>query len=410
MRKVGGMTTPPRTRLELSVVSGPDAGRSFRYSGEAPVSLRRWSDPDDDGLALRTDEADGVHLVLTRTPDGWTVERREGPALKIDGVSRERARLDAESTICVGGTVLEVAFVAARPPGARVASPGSTAERVEGYEWMELVSEGAQARTWHARRIADGVEVALKVVRPEAGEAARRDLRRAADIAKLLVGQPHAAQFVDADLGARTPWLALAWVEGEPVEDLVAREGPMAIPDACAVAAQILRVLDAIHAKEHVHRDIHPGNILRSDRSVAGAPDAVLIDFGLGKAIHAEAGEGTLNPTQTGEWMGRPRFLAPEQAADGKHVKPAADLFGLAATLYWLLCSAPVVRELPGESILSAWARGHRIPIRRRRADIPESLAIAIDEALSRDPEVRWAARDRFRAEIERVAAGGDGK
>lgn len=407
MRKVGAMTHAPLAALVLDVVEGPDVGRSFRFSREATVILRRRSDPDDDGLSLRTDETDAVHVVLVRTAEGWTFERRAGPLVEVDGVSTDRGLLRHGATLRIGGTRLEVACVAGRAAAATVAEPAASRPdpRVGGFECIELVAGDEGTCTWLARRTADGVPVALKVVRDDAGEAARRDLRRAAEIAGLLVGRAHAAQLVGADPSGAPAWLALRWVDGESVEDLVDRAGPLGIADACAVGAQILGVLDGIHAGGFVHRDVHPGNVIWSDRSAPGAVDAVLIDFGLGKAVRSEGAERTLNPTRTGEWMGRPRFLAPEQALDGKHVGPAADLYGLAATIYWLLCRAPVHREQPGESALSAWTRGHRVPIRRRRADLPESLAVALDGALTRDPGLRGEALPALRAEFDRHAS-----
>ena len=385
------------------MLEGVDAGRSFRYSASGPFALRARSDPDDDGLALRTDPSDALHAVLARIEGVWTIEHRRGAALVVDGAERPSARIGRGTRIRLGSTALEAMLVAPRTaPASFGADQPEGAPNGAGFEVLEPVAWGGQARTYLARRLSDGALVAWKVGHARAGEAMKRDFRREAEIAGRLANHPHVAELLGSDLAAKEPWLAFRWVVGESLEARVRRDGPLSVADACLVATQVLGVLDVIHAAGFVHRDIHPGNLLLADRPESVRLHAVLIDFGLGKALRSEDVAETRNPTRTGEWMGRPRFLAPEQADDGKRVGPPADLYGVAASLYWALCRQPVLREDSGDSPLAAWARGHRVPIRRRTRDVPESLAIALDAVLDRDPDVRWAGGEAFRAEIRR--------
>lgn len=382
---------PTVVALQLTVIAGPDAGRSFRFAGVDRFEVRARSDPDDDGLALRTDPADGVRLRFARSGRRWTVVRVEGAELSVDGISCAARVLDGGASIEVGGTTMTATLSRAAIPSVAQA-PSEARPEVEGFEATAAVSFGAAAQTWSARRVVDGLPVALKVARSGASAAIRRDFRREAEIASALAGVPHAAELVDARPDAASPWIAFRWIEGETLEERVSRDGPLALGSACAIARQLLDVLAAVHERGFVHRDVNPSNVMIEADATDAVPRATLIDFGLGKALDVPSLESTTNPTQTGEFLGRPRFLAPEQATDGKRAGPAADLYGAAATLYWALTRASHVRDEPSESTAAAWARGLLIPIRRRRRDVPEALAIALDQALARDPERRLRA------------------
>ncbi len=397
---------PSVVALHLHVVIGPDAGRTFRFLRATSFEVRARSDADDDGLALRTDAADGTAIRFSRVGRRWNVERLAGPELFVNDVATRATALDGGMVLRVGGTTLDVALTRETAP-APVEPDREAMPAVTGFELLAPVAFGAAAQTWLARRLLDGVLVALKVARPGATDAIRRDFRREAEIAEALAGVPHTAELVGSGSQGAQPWLAFRWIDGETLEERVARDGVLELSTACLVAGQVLDVLRAAHARQFVHRDVNPANVMLGRVADRAPLSAYLIDFGLGKAVRvaSDPADATVNPTRTGESMGRPRFLAPEQAADGKRAGPASDLYGLAATLYWALTRASHIREDPSESPLASLAKGHLIPIRRRRRDVPEALAIALDQALSRDLERRWEAFDPLRRELELVSA-----
>ena len=153
----------------------------------------------------------------------------------------------------------------------------------------------------------------------------------------------------------------------------------------------MLHALDGLahaHAKGFVHRDIKPANLLLDgpkDRRVVK-----VADFGLARAFN-ECGISGL--TMQDEIGGSPAFMAPEQVTHYRDAKPAADQYSAAATLYYLLCGQYVLDfETQTTAQMVQIVTDDRVPIRKRRADVPAGLEAALVKALAREPG------DRFRS------------
>jgi hypothetical protein len=166
-----------------------------------------------------------------------------------------------------------------------------------------------------------GRRVAVKVIRDTlAGSADFRNRFRREIASARSVSGLYTAPVVDADLDARLPWLATAYVPGPSLADAVARHGPLPLGSVLALMAGLAEGLAAIHAAGLVHRDLKPANVLLADDGPR------VIDFGISRAMEAT----TL--TQTGLVMGSAGFMSPEQA-EGVAVGPASDVFSLGSVL-----------------------------------------------------------------------------
>ncbi|GAA4520421.1 hypothetical protein GCM10023191_097360 [Actinoallomurus oryzae] len=166
-----------------------------------------------------------------------------------------------------------------------------------------------------------GRPVAIKVVRPAlAAEAGFRErFRREVEAARTVSGA-FTAPVVEADPVGPVPWLATAYLPGLSLLDLVRAHGPLPPPAVRALGAALAEALVAVHRAGIAHRDLKPSNVMITPQGVR------VIDFGIAKA----ADGGPL--TQSGQLLGTPGYLAPEQAAGGA-VGPATDVFALAAVL-----------------------------------------------------------------------------
>jgi serine/threonine-protein kinase len=145
-----------------------------------------------------------------------------------------------------------------------------------------------------------------------------------------------------------------------------------------------------------VHRDVKPGNILRSDDGAVK-----LADFGIAKAMASQLSQ----ITQAGSVLGTAAYLAPEQAS-GAEVTPAADLYGLGVVTYQLLAG-----RLPYDAAsLSELAhlQQHSYPVRldELTSDVPTALAVAVQRALSLEPEQRFASAEEMRRVLQDGARG----
>jgi len=163
--------------------------------------------------------------------------------------------------------------------------------------------------------------VAVKVIRDTlAGSAEFRNRFRREIASARSVSGLFTAPVVDADLDARLPWLATAYVPGPSLADAVARYGPLPLGSVLALMAGLAEGLAAIHGAGLVHRDLKPANVLLAEDGPR------VIDFGISRAMEAT----TL--TQTGLVMGSAGFMSPEQA-EGVAVGAASDVFSLGSVL-----------------------------------------------------------------------------
>ncbi|WP_327254135.1 protein kinase domain-containing protein [Streptomyces sp. NBC_01244] len=166
---------------------------------------------------------------------------------------------------------------------------------------------------------------AVKLIHPHlaAHPDFRTRFRREADAARL-VGGDWTVAVLDADPDAEIPWLATAYIAGPSLRQAVDRDfGPLPAGSVRVLGEGLSYALQDIHRAGLVHRDLKPGNILLT------ADGPRVIDFGIARALGATADPAL---TQTGELLGSPGFLAPEQI-NGTPVTPACDVFGLGSVL-----------------------------------------------------------------------------
>ncbi|MGP4016237.1 serine/threonine-protein kinase [Saccharopolyspora sp. 5N708] len=192
--------------------------------------------------------------------------------------------------------------------------------RIGDYAVLRRLGRGAMG-TVYLGRSPGGRFVAVKVVRAElvADDRFRARFRREVEMARR-VGGFWTAVVVDADPDAAQPWLATEYVAGPSLHHAVTMQGPLPEPAALRLVAGLAEALGAIHRAGLVHRDLKPYNVL------LGGDGPRLIDFGIARAVHNTA------LTATGEFVGTPGFLSPEQVS-GDPIGPASDVFGLGAVL-----------------------------------------------------------------------------
>ena len=188
------------------------------------------------------------------------------------------------------------------------------------YRLTGVLGSGGMGRVFLALS-PGGRPVAVKVVKAElaADPEFRARFRREVTAARSVSGL-YTAPVVDADLEGPVPWLATAYVDGPSLAQAVSGDGPLPAASLPALAAGLAEALAAIHRGGLVHRDLKPSNILLA------ADGPRVIDFGISHAAE------TTTLTVTGQYLGSPGFLSPEQA-EGRDVTPATDIFSLGAVL-----------------------------------------------------------------------------
>lgn len=272
--------------------------------------------------------------------------------------------------------------------------------RIGAYEALERLGRGGFASVFRARDLRNGQFVALKVVPPGTdAESVRRLMREARAVAR--VAHPNVVRVYECGVTPEGAYVAMELLEGRTLQDLIDESGALAVPRALSIAVQVLDGIAAAHEHKIVHRDVKPGNIfLTTDDSGNEVPH--LLDFGVSK-VGAGSTPATSHPDRTlpGTAMGTPGFMAPEQYGSAYAADARADVYGVAATLYTMLTG-----RLPFDAgTYESWVikvKGERAPsIANMAPHVAPDLALAIDRALARDPDARWAsARDFARALI----------
>ncbi|MFG3716283.1 serine/threonine-protein kinase [Streptomyces massasporeus] len=203
------------------------------------------------------------------------------------------------------------------------------------YRLLGRLGSGGMGRVYLGRS-AGGRTVAVKIVHPHFAldEEFRARFRREVEAARR-VGGAWTASVLDADPGARVPWVATAYAAGPSLSAAVADGGPLPAHTVRALGAGLAEALAAVHELGLVHRDVKPSNVLLT------LDGPLLIDFGIARAT-----DGTASLTSTGVSIGSPGYMSPEQIL-GKGVTGAADVFSLGAVLAYAATGEP---PFPGDS------------------------------------------------------------
>ncbi len=276
---------------------------------------------------------------------------------------------------------------------------------------LQELGAGAMGVTYRAQDSVLDRVVALKVIerRFAADRATRaRFLREARSAARLR--HPNVASVFHYGEQDGECFYAMELVEGETLEQRVRRSGPMPVPVALEVAAQVARALAAAEAEGIVHRDLKPGNIMLASSGGDGSVLVKVIDFGLAKTVVSGA-TAPGGPSDTrGGFVGTPAFASPEQFTRGadERIDTRSDIYSLGVTLWFLLCGkTPFV----GESLAQVQARQREpLPVSQlQAARVPGPLVGLLRAMLAVDPAGRQQSARELLAAVEscrrRVAA-----
>jgi hypothetical protein len=255
------------------------------------------------------------------------------------------------------------------------------------YEIGEVIGRGGMGEVRHGRDLRLDRDVAVKFLRADLAaqpEARQRFEDEARNAARLT--HPNVVLVFDSGEHDGMPYLVMERLPGRTLKDEVG-EGPLPTARATWIARDILAGLAAAHALGIVHRDVSPRNILLTETG-----RAKLADFGIAKALEDPS------VTVVGQVLGTPAYVAPERMR-GEPATPAADVYGVGATLYEALAGAP---PFTGDSAISI---AHQVVstrperLEQLRPDAPLDLVATIDHAMDPDPTRRPTA-DEFGAAL----------
>jgi serine/threonine-protein kinase len=247
------------------------------------------------------------------------------------------------------------------------------------YEVLEVLGHGGMGVVLKAFDPALHRPVAIKVLAAEfaARGAARKRFAREARAAAAVVHE-HVVPVHAVDADATPPYLVMAFIPGESLQERIDRTGPLELKEVLRIGMQTAAGLAAAHAQGLVHRDVKPANIMLEH----GIERVRITDFGLARAVD------DASVTQSGTVTGTPQYMAPEQA-NGGAVDQRADLFALGSTLYAMCTGHAPFRGSSGWSVLRQVCETEPRSIRTINPDMPAWLEGIIRKLHAKDPERR---------------------
>ncbi|MEJ2502852.1 MAG: serine/threonine-protein kinase [Gemmatimonadota bacterium] len=270
------------------------------------------------------------------------------------------------------------------------------------FEIVRPLGEGAFSEVFLAREKGLDRPVAVKVLRAALATddtARKRFLREARLSARIKHPNVVAVHRVGELEGDGRPYLVMEYIDGRTFEDILAAGGPLAEDDVRHILGEVCAALEAAHDLGIVHRDIRPGNIMRTRDGTR----IVLTDFGLAGILET-GGEAVTRLTGAGQILGQVGHAPPEQLT-GQTIGPGSDIYALAVTAYELLTGAgPFPDATRVADQIQAHLTGEPAPLRELRPGISPPLEDLLVRGLQKRPEQRPSAR-QIRS---RLAAGAD--
>jgi eukaryotic-like serine/threonine-protein kinase len=269
---------------------------------------------------------------------------------------------------------------------------GCALKKLGKYEVLGELGHGAMGVVYRARDPIINRLVALKTITTGVADdpaLLQRFYREAQSAGGLQ--HPNIVTIYDMGDAGDVPYIAMELVEGENIEQIIARRAPLPISLKLVYAMQACRAFDYAHKRGIVHRDIKPGNIMVSQDGVVK-----VVDFGIARVLETSR-------TQTGMLIGTFAYMSPEQY-HGEHADERSDIWSFGVLLYELLAyTRPFTGATPA-SLMNSICQKDPSPLRTLLPDCPDELEIILAKVLRKSPSERCQSMEDLLIELDPVS------
>ncbi len=252
-------------------------------------------------------------------------------------------------------------------------------QRIGGYEIMGKLGEGGLGVVYKARQLSMGRIVALKVLHERwvtDDEFRKRFLVEARLVGRL--SHPNLIQVIDVGRYKSTLYFSMEFVDGEPVDATLDREGRMDLQSTVSIAIQVASALEYLHQRRIVHRDVKPGNIMVTKGGIAKLGDFGFVKSSLESVLSTE-----------GEVLGTPDYISPEAAKGEKNLDFRSDLYSLGTTLYHMLSGNPPFGGSVSD-VMDQHIKNEPKPISSLVKELPDKMVDVVDRLMKKKPADRY--------------------
>ena len=270
----------------------------------------------------------------------------------------------------------------------------ATGTILAGYRLEELIGRGGMSAVYRAEHVHLGKHVALKILSPALAadedfrERFLRESRTAASIEHPNIIPIYDAGEVDGRL-----YIAMRYVEGLDLKQLIERDGPLSLGRTVFLIEQVASALDTAHARQLVHRDVKPGNVLVA----RGTERVFLTDFGVVK--HS----GSTGLTRTGYFLGTIDYAAPEQI-EGRPVDARTDVYAVGCLVYECLTGVPPFQRAGEMAVIHAHLTEDPPRPSLKRPDLPPAIDGVVATAMAKEQARRYASAGALAHALRAVA------
>jgi serine/threonine protein kinase len=289
-----------------------------------------------------------------------------------------------------------------------------TGEVIAGYKVTKMLGAGGMGAVCLARQLSLDRDVALKILPGTFAsnpEFLVRFTREALSAAQMT--HHNIVQVYDVGSDNQYHFIAMEFVKGDNLGNMVKKEGPLRYEDACSFILQAARGLKFAHDANIIHRDIKPDNIMVNDNGIVKIADMGLAKFrneseDAQPDLMSEAGKTLLNQaradlTVASVAMGTPSYMPPEQARDASTVDPRADQYSLGCTLWYLLTGKSLYQGNTAYEIIRKHMDAPLPNVDQVLKSAPPSLKSVVVRMLAKAPEDRYAGMVEVIRELEAV-------
>jgi urea transport system substrate-binding protein len=340
------------------------------------------------------------HPEIAELLDRWHAARRRGENPSVEELCRDSPHLAGELRRRLSAATDSFRDPSASPPvGSNPPGPGARADppgQLGGFHIVRELGRGGMGVVYEAEDPNLHRRVALKVIHPERGDPADRErfLREARAAAGLR--HDHVVTVHQVGRDGDTAFLVMEHLEGETLEQRMARQPWLPVPEAVRIARQVAEGLAAAHARGLIHRDVKPANIWLE----APTGRVKLLDFGLARPV---AGGPSL--TSPGAAAGTPGYMAPEQIYGGP-LDGRTDLYALGCVLYQMLWGLLPYQKADTSTLLGSVVSEDPPHLDAVAARLPAPLADLLRRLLARNPDDRPASATEVADRLREIEAG----